>query len=73
LIYSIDKIENGIVTLAGDDGKLVYIRISDIGFEVKERDILIYNESDKTYRRDIKAKEERENQNKKRLNNLFKR
>jgi hypothetical protein len=73
LIYSVDKIENDIVTLAGDDGTLVYISVSDLSFNVKERDILIYEESDKSYRIDNKKKEERESINKKRLNNLFKR
>lgn len=68
-----DKIENGVAALAGDDGKLLFVSVSQFGFCIKEHDILIYDEASATFRPDDSIRNARENDNKKRLGKLFNR
>ena len=67
MIYSVDKIENGVAALVGDDGLLSFIDVSRFGFIVKQHDILIFDEDTETFRPDDNIRDTRENDNKKRL------
>ncbi len=73
MIYSVDKIENGVAALVGDDGDMVFVGADRFGFEIKERDILIYDKVMETYTLDKIARRTRESENKKRLEKLFRR
>jgi len=75
LIYSVDKIENNVAALVGDGGDMVYIDISSLGFDIKQHDILLYDEDTAVFRPDKSGSDgiryKREEENKKRLKKLF--
>ena len=69
--YAVDRIENNIVVLQDLNTKIIKeVNIKTIGFEVNERDILIYK--DNKYYKDNKAKQERINILQEKLNRLKK-
>ncbi len=43
--YSVDSLENGIVTLCGDDGSLVRIPADSLAYPLHIGDVLLQNES----------------------------
>lgn len=68
-----DKIENGVAALAGDDGTLVYVKTDAFGFDIQCRDILLYDKNTGTYTPDPQEKSKREKEYRLRLRRLFKR
>ncbi|MFA6730110.1 MAG: DUF3006 family protein [Eubacteriales bacterium] len=73
--YSVEKTEEDIVTLYGDDDSVLHIKAQVLGFEVFPGDILILYEENGENRfvKDKEESEKRKKTNIKRLNDLFKR
>jgi hypothetical protein len=69
----VDKIENNLATLIGDEGDMRVIDISILNFTLKENDILIYDNAANSYTIDKDLTEKRITENKKRLRKLFER
>lgn len=68
-----DKIENGVAALVGDDGAMIYVKTESFGFTVECRDILFFDEETGMYVLDKEERAKRENEYQLRIKRLFKR
>ena len=73
MISWVDKIEEGLAELAGDDTSRLVVPVSALGFKVRENDVISFNELSCTFIPMPELAKERKAKNKKRLLDLFSR
>ncbi len=71
--YCVDKIENRLAELAGDDGAVIVVPLDTLSFKVREGDILSFNELSNSFLPMPELTAERRKANRKRLSDLFSR
>lgn len=68
--YTVDEIETDIVKLIDLDGNVKFENIENIGFDIKESDVLVFENN--TYKKDDEEKENRLNRIKELMEKLRK-
>lgn len=71
--YCVDKIENRLVELIGDDSAVIVVPLDSLNFKVREGDILAFNELSNAFLPMPELTAERRKANRKRLSDLFSR
>ena len=71
--YCVDKIEEGLAELIGDDTSRLVVPVNSFGFKLRENDILSFNELSCSFIQMPELTKERKAKNKKRLLDLFSR
>ena len=71
--YCVDKIENRLAELIGDDSAVIVVPLDTLSFKVREGDILSFNELSNSFLPMPELTAKRRKANRKRLSDLFSR